>query len=74
MNIFTTFADGNFSMNTEQLTKIEQTNRLYIELGRFEDALHMVQNLWIHQCVVDLLEQKIKDTKAEISRLENNSK
>ena len=72
MNIFTTFADGNFSMNTEQLTKIEQTNRLYIELGRFEDALHMVRNLWIHQCVVDLLEQKIKDTKAEISRLENN--
>lgn len=60
-------------MNTE-ISKIEQTNRLYIELGKFEDALHMVRNLWIHRCVVDLLEQKIETTKAEISRLENNSK
>jgi len=53
-------------MNTSR----DEINKLYIELGKFEDALHMVQNLWIHRCVVDLLEQKIIDTKNKIENLE----
>jgi len=48
-----------------------EINRLYIDLGKFEDALHMVKNLWIHRCVIDLLEEKILTTKNKIEKLEN---
>lgn len=56
-------------MNTKQ-SIIDQTNRLYIELGKFQDALHTVRNLWLPRCVAELLEDKIQKTQENINILE----
>jgi predicted DNA-binding protein YlxM (UPF0122 family) len=55
------------NMRIELITVI---NKNYIELGKYEEALQMVKNLWIHRCVVECLEEKIFTSKEKIKNLE----
>lgn len=57
-------------MNIVKTELISAINKNYIELGKYEEALHMVNNLWLPRCVVELLEQKIIDSKEKIKNLE----
>ena len=56
-------------MNTKK-ELITSINKNYILLGKYEDALHTVKNLWLPSCVVELLEEKIKKMREKIKKLE----
>ena len=57
-------------MNIVKSELISAINKNYIELGKYEEALHVVKNLWLPICVSELLEQKIIDSKEKIKNLE----
>lgn len=72
MRTFTISADGNYFMNTKKKTIITEINKNQIILGKYEEALHIVRNQWLPYCVIELLEEKITETKIKIKILENN--
>ena len=59
-------------MNTKMKTIISEINKNQIILGKYEEALHVVKNQWLPRCVIELLEEKIIETKNKIKILENN--
>ena len=63
---------GNYFMNTKMKTIISEINKNQIILGKYEEALHVVKNQWLPRCVIELLEEKIIETKNKIKILENN--
>jgi hypothetical protein len=72
MNIFTISVDGNYFMNIKKNPVISQINKKYIELGKFEDAIHIIRNLWLPACIIEYLEDRVTTLKHQISELEKS--